>query len=256
MTTARIAIAGKGGTGKTTVSGTLARTLARRGHRVWGLDADSNPGLASTVGLSPQQQEELRPLPRSVLRSVEDDAGNRRLELDISAKEVSERFGVVGPDGVVVMLMGQVEHAGAGCMCRAHAAARQLVGGLLEEDDVVVVVDMEAGLEHLSRGTDRHVETLLVLLEPYYKALETARRVVELAKELGIPRVLGVANKLRDDQDRAAVRDYAAAHGLPIVAEIPYDDSLRQAPGDTRAPIEVGGTSVAAIEQLAQSLGL
>src|SRR5215510_10963712 len=104
-------------------------------------------------------------------------------------------------------------------MCSAHAAVRHLLGGLLEEEQVVTVVDMEAGLEHLSRGTGRHVDALLVVMEPYYKALETARRCAELGRELHIPRVLAVANKLRGEQDRSGVRRYAENHNLEIAAE-------------------------------------
>jgi CO dehydrogenase maturation factor len=113
---------------------------------------------------------------------------------------------------------------------------RQLLAGMLGEERVTTVVDMEAGLEHLSRGTDRHVDTLLVVLEPYYKALETARRCAELGRELGIGRVLGVANKLRGPDDTAAVRDYAAAHGLRLAGEVPFDEGVYQAELAGRAP--------------------
>jgi CO dehydrogenase maturation factor len=86
---------------------------------------------------------------------------------------------------------------------------------------------MEAGVEHLSRGTGRHVDTLLVTLEPYYKALETSRRCAELGRELNIPHVLGVGNKVRDAADADAVNAFAAAHGIPLVATIPFDDAVR-----------------------------
>ncbi|HXH06392.1 MAG TPA: hypothetical protein VNI83_07345 [Vicinamibacterales bacterium] len=105
---------------------------------------------------------------------------------------------------------------------------RHLLGALLQHD-LPTVVDMEAGLEHLSRGTERHTDTVLVVLEPYYKALETGRRIAELAGELRIPRVAAVANKLRDEDDRAAIREFAARHRLAIEAELPYDDDLRRA---------------------------
>ena len=121
-------------------------------------------------------------------------------------------------------------------MCTAHAAVRHLLGGLLEEKQVVTVIDMEAGLEHLSRGTGRHVDTLLVVMEPYYKALETARRCAELGRELGIPQVLAVANKLRADEDRVAVRHFAAAHGLGLAAEVPFDADVYHADQRGTAP--------------------
>lgn len=119
----------------------------------------------------------------------------------------------------------------------------------------VTIVDMEAGLEHLSRGTARHVDTLLVILEPYYKALETARRASELGRELGVARILGVANKIRDDADAIAVREFAKTHGIPVVAEVPLDDRIRKADLAGQAPIDVPDSpAIAAIGALAASL--
>jgi len=110
----KIAIAGKGGTGKTTVAGTLARLIARRGKEVWAIDADSNPNLAVTLGLDESRLAELLPLPRTLLEETQDEEGKKKLELRVPPREVAERFGAVGPDGVRLLLMGRVDHAGAG----------------------------------------------------------------------------------------------------------------------------------------------
>jgi len=139
-------------------------------------------------------------------------------------------------------------------MCRAHAAVRQLVGGMLEEESVTAIVDTEAGLEHLSRGTARHVDTLVVMMEPYYRALETARRTAELGRELGIARVVAVANKIRDELDRKTVTEYARAHGLEVIGEIPYDDDLRRAEQERKAPLETEARALGGMEQLATAL--
>ena len=140
-------------------------------------------------------------------------------------------------------------------MCGAHAAVRHLLGGMMQAEHPLTIVDMEAGLEHLSRGTGRHVETLLVVVEPYFKALETGRRAAELAKELGVARVVAVANKLRDAEDAAAVREYARNNGLTLAGEIPMDDEIRKSDLAGRAPIELRQSrAVAAIEQLAHGL--
>lgn len=140
-------------------------------------------------------------------------------------------------------------------MCRAHAGVRHLLANLLQQDEVVTVVDMEAGLEHLSRGTERNVDALLVVLEPYYKALETARRATELGRELGIGNVYGIANKLRDE-DGPAVREYAERHGIPILAEIPWDEAVRRADQEGRPPIDFPqAPAVEAIRGLARELG-
>ena len=113
----------------------------------------------------------------------------------------------------------------------------------------------EAGLEHLSRGTGRHVDTLIVTLEPYYKSLETSRRCAELGREIGIPRIVAVANKTRDEEDRIAIREFAARHDLQLVADIPMDDRLRKADLAGRAPIdEIDSPAVAAIHALAAAL--
>lgn len=139
-------------------------------------------------------------------------------------------------------------------MCRAHAAVRQLVGGMLQEESVVTLVDMEAGLEHLSRGTGRHVDTLVVMVEPYYRALETARRTAELGRELGIERVFGLANKVRDDSDREVISRYAASHALELVGEIPYDDELRRADQRRVAPLETGTRALGPLSTVATRL--
>ena len=109
-----IAVAGKGGSGKTTLAGTLARALARHGRSVWAIDADSNPNLALTLGVHPDTVAQLTPLPRTILEERYDEEGKRHLELKIPPNEVAARFGVQAPDGVRLLLMGQVQHAGAG----------------------------------------------------------------------------------------------------------------------------------------------
>src|SRR6266567_1277449 len=141
-------------------------------------------------------------------------------------------------------------------MCGAHAAVRHLLGGM-HEPNVITVIDMEAGLEHLSRGTDRHVDALLAVAEPYFKALETARRCVELGRELKIPRVAMVANKFRSESDLEAVRKYAVAHNIEILGEVPYEEKIQRADLTGAAP-ELGArnTAAAAIEKVAVALGL
>ena len=133
---------------------------------------------------------------------------------------------------------------------------RGVVGGLVEGASRTTIVDLEAGLEHLSRGTARHVETLLIVGEPYFKSLETASRSFSLAKELGIGQVRMVANKVRNPRDEDTVREYAARHSLPIATVVPYDDAVVAADERGVALIEYGPTapSVTAIRGLAEDL--
>jgi CO dehydrogenase maturation factor len=141
-------------------------------------------------------------------------------------------------------------------MCRAHAQVRHLLGALLDSPGPLTIVDMEAGLEHLTRGTGRHVDTLVVTLEPYYKALETARRCAELGRELGVPSVVAIANKIRDREDADAVRAYATAHQLDVIGEVPFDEEVRRSDLAGRAPLDTPSSkAVAAIDAIAGRLG-
>jgi len=124
------------------------------------------------------------------------------------------------------------------------------------ENDRHVLVDMEAGLEHLSRGTGRHVGRLVAVLEPYYRSMETARNVAALGAELGIPDVVVVANKVRDADDRSAIASFCRTHGLRLVGEVPFDQRLSEVEREGGAPIDCApdAPSVMAIEQLAPAL--
>ena len=143
-------------------------------------------------------------------------------------------------------------------MCGAHATVRGLLGELVSNaaNDRDIVVDMEAGLEHLSRGTGRHVSRFLAVVEPYYRSMETARRIVELAAELGIGDVQAVANKVRDADDRQALTDFCGRHSLPIVAEIPYDPALAASERAGVPPFDAdpGAPAVEAVRRLARTL--
>lgn len=255
----RVAIAGKGGTGKTTLAGILARILARRGRPVLAVDADSNPNLGAIVGLAPEAVRDLPGLPSDLLQRVEGEDGESRVVLARPAEEVVAERAVPGPDGVRVLAMGRVGHAGKGCMCRSHSALRTFLGEVVRrpgEAGEAVVLDMEAGLEHMSRGTGRHVDLMVAAVEPYYRALETGRRVAEMARELEIDQVVAVANKVRDETDRRAVREYLESHGIGRVGEIPFDPSLMDAERKERAPLDhdAAAPAVRAISDVADEL--
>jgi CO dehydrogenase maturation factor len=140
-------------------------------------------------------------------------------------------------------------------MCSAHATVR----GLLQELTTparTVVMDLEAGLEHLSRGTPRHVDTILLVAEPYFKSMETAARSKTLAEELGVPRAVVVANKVRGASDEAAMQAFFARVGLPLVGVVPADDRILEADQSGRAPLDHDARSPAmtAIGRLADRL--
>lgn len=247
----RIALAGKGGAGKTTISATLARLLAAEGFDVVAIDADSNPNLGLALGADAGQVPQ--GLPAGLVSRRLDGPG-----LTVAVDDVLAAHGARAPGGIRLAHMGMPAHADEGCLCSAHATVSALLGDLGERPGGVTIVDMEASPEHLSRGTARHVDLLLLVAEPYYRALETARRLAVLAEELPITRVALVANKLRTPDDAEAVEAFSERHGLELIATVPWDESVLTADSGRRPLIDVApdGVVVAAVRQLAAATGL
>lgn len=217
----RVAVAGKGGAGKTTISAALAMLSARNGTSTVAVDADANPNLASALGMPAESWQFLQPVPGSwVSRRLE----GPRLKEPLAA--VFTDHSAPGPDGVRVVLMGSPRHADEGCMCSAHAVLSALLDDLGSTPGELVVVDMEASPEHLSRGTIRNVDTVVLVAEPYYRSLETVRRMSSLVTELGVPRVVVAANKIRSEEDHAAVAEFCLRHHLGLAGAVPWSDAV------------------------------
>lgn len=250
----KIAMVGKGGSGKTTIAGTLARVLARRNHRVLAIDGDPNPNLALTLGMARADADRIRSIPSSLVQSVTAPSGEASLRLTMQRDLVLGEYAAEAPDGVRLIVMGKPADgsAGSGCMCASHRAVRGLIAEMSDAGQHTVT-DMEAGLEHLKRGTARNVEAMLIVAEPYYRSLEAASRTFSLANELKIPHVYAVANKVRDAADQEAIEAYCAQHGMPIIGVIPYDEQFVAAEKAAKAPADfaIGGAGLAAIERVA-----
>ena len=247
----RIAVAGKGGAGKTTLSATLSRLVARQGRSVLVIDADSNPNVAVALGISQVAAAAINPLPMGLVSRRLDGAA-----LNDSVSTIVERFGARGPDGVAVVHMAMPAHADEGCLCSAHATVSAILADTVNQDDSVTLVDFEASPEHFSRGTTRHVDTLLLVAEPYYRSLETARRMGELAAELPIRQVAVVANKLRSPDDLEAMEEFFANHNMVLQGRVPWSDSVLDADkaGTPLIDYDPDGAVVAAVADLVQKL--
>lgn len=247
----RVAVAGKGGAGKTTIAATLARLEARRGVPVIAVDGDSNPNLAAALGIDPRRAALAASLPASLV--------SRRLQgpaLALPVEEALERHALAAPDGVRLVLMGMPAHAEEGCLCAAHATVSALLGDLGTQPGTLTVVDMEASPEHLSRGTTRHADALLLVAEPYYRSLETVRRLVTLARELPIPQVAVLANKVRSPVEADAVAAFCDRHGLDHLGQVPWSEEVVEADlaGVPLLDAAPEGAAVTAIAQLATRL--
>ncbi|HET8953552.1 MAG TPA: ArsA-related P-loop ATPase [Solirubrobacteraceae bacterium] len=248
----KLAIAGKGGSGKTSISGTMARLLARDGHDVLAIDGDSNPNLAVTLGMPPERMDRLATLEPTMVRRTTSGTA----ELTSPLEEIFDTHSVIGPDGVRLLVMAHPQHAGTGCLCSVHATVRSVIEVSAQGDGDVCILDTEASPEHLSRGTTRHVDAMLCVVEPYYKSLETGRRMAALGADLGLPRVALVANKIRDEREHEAVMTFAERHGLDVAGVVPFDDSMPAAERAESAPLDFAPDSpaVRAIGDLARSV--
>ncbi len=227
--------------------------LGRRGYNVLAIDGDSNPNLALTLGIPAERMNAVPTLPRDLLQRTDNG-----LQLSKSIDEVRRSHSVEGPDGTTLLVMAhpQPEEAGTGCLCSMHATVRTLIEAAGDEDRDITILDTEASPEHLTRGTAKYADTMLTVVEPYYKSLETGRRMAALAEDLGLDRVVLVANKVRDQRDMDAVREFAEKHGLELVGSVPFDERMSEAERAELAPLDFmpDMPAVTAIESIARSL--
>ena len=251
----KIAIAGKGGVGKTTISGTICRVLAQNGERVLAIDGDPNPNLSVVLGIDKNKPPQ-RSLSTDIIERVE-DGKSWAFRVKIPFEEILSTFGQEAPDNITLLIIGKPEQAGTGCMCGPHTVVRELIhSALTSENEATMVVDTEASLEHMKRGTSRYVDRMYMVVEPYYRSLEAAGRFAEMAKQLGIKEVAAIANKVRNEEEADAIREYCSQINLPIAVFVPYDENITAADlkGISIMDYDNKSKAVLAIQQFIKSL--
>lgn len=252
----KIATVGKGGSGKTTIAGVLARIFAGRDQHILAIDGDPNPNLALTIGMSRDEADRITYIPGNLMQRVEQD-GETMLRPIYPNDEIMARYGHKAAENVDLIVMGKPAHgsAGTGCMCASHRAVRGLIAELTNIGEHTIT-DMEAGLEHLKRGTARNVDLMLIVAEPYYRSLEAAMRTHELCEELEIPFIRVVANKVRNDEDRQAIEAFCAQHGMTIIGAVPLDEALMEAERQAKSPCDFApdGPAATAIRAIADAI--
>jgi len=234
----KIAVAGKGGSGKSMVSGALARHLARMGHQVVAIDADPNPNLGISLGVERELVETMRPILNSLL-----DAGHTHDDPTPPADQLLADYGVDAPEGVRLVATGKIERPSGACLCcGSHNTTRQFFGDLPAEDRIVLA-DLEAGLNDLLWARPGPDDVVLAVTEGSAKSVEIARRACRMAEEMGVTRVIGVVNRTVSEADASRISDELGVETFTV----PEDPAIEKADQLGVAPIDADPASPAIV---------
>ena len=236
----KIAITGKGGVGKTTLAGLLARLYAAEGRSVLAVDADPDANLASALGISPQVASRALPLAEQS-DLIEERTGSRpgspggMFSLNPKVDDIPDAYSIKH-EGVRLLVVGKSKEAGSGCYCPENVLLRRLISHLILRIDEVVILDMEAGIEHLTRGTAGSVNAFIVVVEPGQRSMQTARQIETLARGLGVKEVFVVGNKIRQESEK----DFILRHleGMKFLGFMSYAGDAVTADLDGKSPYD------------------
>ncbi|MCL2642026.1 MAG: AAA family ATPase [Candidatus Bathyarchaeota archaeon] len=235
----KIAVSGKGGVGKTLLAGGLARGFAERNYNTIAIDADSSPNLALTLGLTAEEARKIKPISdnKELVESKTNSGYNGIYNLNFRVDDIVRDYSVPTPLGVNLVVMGTVHSMGAGCMCAPTAVVRALLRYLVVETDEVVVMDLEAGVEHIGRGTARQVDVLLIVVDSNFKSLEIAKHIHDLASEAGMKQLYLVGNRVMSDEQRVAIQSFADKNGLQVLDFISFDTKITESDMMGKTPL-------------------
>jgi CO dehydrogenase maturation factor len=225
----KLAVTGKGRVGKTMLASLLSIVLARSGFSVLAIDADPNATLAIALGFP--HPEKITPI-SEMADLIEERTGARPgqagsyFKLNPRVDDIPEKYWVEH-NGIKLMVMGRLKKGGSGCYCPENALLEALIAHILLRRDEVVIMDMEAGVEHLGRATARAVDSMIIVVEPGKGSTETAYRIRELARDIGLKNIGVVANKIRSEQDRDFL--ISAMTDFEFLGFIPYHQSIIEA---------------------------
>ena len=225
----KIAISGKGGAGKTMLASFLSTVFAESGSSVLAIDADPNANLGAALGFP--HPEDIIPI-SEMGDLIEERTGARPGEvgpyfkLNPKVSDIPEKYGAKH-DGIRLMVMGRLKKGGSGCYCPENALLDALVAHLLLERDEMIIMDMEAGVEHLGRGTAKAVDKMVIVVEPSKRSVETACRIRELAKDIGLESIGVVGNKVRFEKDKESL--VSSMSDFEFLGFIPYDQAIIEA---------------------------
>ena len=246
----KLAITGKGGVGKTTLSSTLARLYADEGRTVLAADVDPDANLGLALGLSQEEVDAITPI--SKLKGLAEErtgatGSGKFYKLNPYVADIPDTYSK-DINGVKLLVMGTVDVGGSGCVCPEHVMLKSILSALTYRKNDVVIMDMEAGLEHLGRGTAANMDQFIVVIEPGARSVQTYHNVKRLAKDLGVARVRVVANKVRDEQDEQFVRNAIPAEDL--LGMIHYNTEIMDADRNGKSPYDYSPKAIEEIQKI------
>ena len=240
----KIAITGKGGVGKTTFAATLARMYADEGRPVLAADADPDANLGLALGFTEEELDSIVPISK-MRKLVEERTGadefNKIFRMNPKVDDIPDKFAKTC-NGVKLLVLGTVETGGSGCVCPEHVMLKRIINHLMLRSNDVVVLDMEAGLEHLGRGTTSGMDEFVVVIEPGARSVQTYKNVKRLANDLGVKQVRVVANKVRSADDEEYIRSKIPADDL--LGFIHYNSEVIDADRQGRSPYDFSQTLI------------
>jgi CO dehydrogenase maturation factor len=252
----KIAVTGKGGVGKTTLAASLARLYANDGRRVLAVDADPDANLGLALGLTEDEVARVTPISAMSELIAERTGADKEnygkfFKINPKVDDIPDRF-AVEKDGVKLLVMGTVDTGGGGCVCPEHVMLKRVISHLVVESKDVVIMDMEAGIEHLGRGTAGMVDIFIVVVEPGARSIQTYERIKELAADLGVKKVSVVGNKVAGEADKVFISERVRESDL--LGYISYGTDVIEADKTGRSPIADGAAFAAEVNEIKEAI--
>ncbi len=226
----KIAISGKGGVGKTTLAACLAKYYTHKNHKVIAVDADPDANLASALGMDYEKALKITPLVE-MKNLIEERTGAKPggygafFKLNPRVDDIPQKFGI-DIDGVRLLVAGTIRAGGSGCYCPENVLLKNLFRHLVVGQKEVVILDMEAGIEHLGRGTCENMDALIIVIEPGLRSVQTAMAIKKMSEDLGIKTLFVVINKIRTEREEKLITD--SLGDFTVLGKLPYSDKVRE----------------------------